>query len=116
MANPCVFCEILAGREPADFVPLTRHLPGVKAIVPLGPVVPGHVLFLPEVHVADAAEKPFITADVMAAAAAYAQDRGRPFNLITSAGGEATQTVFHLHIHYVPRACGDGLALPWTNR
>ena len=35
------------------------------------------------------------------------------FNLITSAGRTATQSVFHLHIHYVPRAYRDGLALPW---
>lgn len=35
-------------------------------------------------------------------------------NLITSRGGAATQTVFHLHVHVVPREAGDGLALPWT--
>ncbi len=40
--------------------------------------------------------------------------RMNPCNLITSAGREATQTVFHLHIHVVPRRDGDGLALPWT--
>ena len=35
-------------------------------------------------------------------------------NLITSKGREATQSVFHLHVHVVPRAAGDGLPLPWT--
>jgi histidine triad (HIT) family protein len=37
-----------------------------------------------------------------------------PCNIITSAGSDATQTVFHLHLHVVPRRAGDGLALPWT--
>jgi len=37
-----------------------------------------------------------------------------PCNVITSVGREATQSVFHLHVHVVPRREGDGLALPWT--
>ncbi|MYX67350.1 histidine triad (HIT) family protein [Streptomyces sp. KhCrAH-43] len=45
-------------------------------------------------------------------AAELMQDSG-PMNLITSKGREATQSVFHLHLHLVPRAAGDGLALPW---
>jgi histidine triad (HIT) family protein len=36
------------------------------------------------------------------------------FNIITSAGRDATQTVDHLHLHLVPRRPGDGLALPWA--
>lgn len=38
------------------------------------------------------------------------------FNLITSSGRWATQTVKHLHIHYVPRRKDDGLTLPWTGQ
>ena len=37
-------------------------------------------------------------------------------NLITSIGAAATQTVFHLHVHVVPRHEGDGLLLPWSNQ
>ena len=37
-----------------------------------------------------------------------------PFNLILNAGAEASQTIEHLHMHYVPRRPGDGLTLPWT--
>jgi diadenosine tetraphosphate (Ap4A) HIT family hydrolase len=36
--------------------------------------------------------------------------------MITSAGPAATQTIKHLHVHYVPRHAGDGLSLPWTNQ
>jgi histidine triad (HIT) family protein len=38
----------------------------------------------------------------------------RDYNLITSGGREATQTVMHAHVHYVPRRRGDGLKLPWS--
>lgn len=112
----CVFCQIIA--DP------TRQTPGVGgtvavwpdaiAIEPLGPVVEGHLLVIPRVHVADFTEVPLVTAVTMARAAELAQHaRIFPANLITSAGREATQSVFHLHVHIVPRAENDGLALPW---
>lgn len=113
MAGTCVFCEIVADRAPATVV---ATWPEALAIVPLDPVVPGHVLVIPREHVADAAGEPTVTADAVYRAAQYARNQDLPFNLITSAGAEATQTVFHLHIHYVPRRDGDGLALPWTGQ
>jgi histidine triad (HIT) family protein len=105
--DPCVFCEIVAEREPAVFV---RRWTDAVAIVPLEPVVDGHVLVLPRVHVPDATDHPETTALVMRRAASLAVP---PCNLITSAGREATQSVFHLHVHIVPRRENDGLALPW---
>jgi histidine triad (HIT) family protein len=72
-----------------------------------------HLLVLPRVHVADAGCDPEVTAAVMRRAAALMA--GLPAaNLITSKGAEATQTVYHLHVHLVPRVAGDGLPLPWT--
>lgn len=108
MPKNCVFCGIWSGKEPA--VGLWRG-EGVMGFVPLNPVVPGHQLVVPAVHVADALENPRVTAEVMSVAAAIAP---KPCNIITSAGREATQTVFHLHVHIVPRRADDGLALPWT--
>ena len=106
----CVFCEIVAGRAPATIVEQTNM---VTILVPLGPVVDGHVLIIPNKHLVDAAEKPAQTAGVFLHAAAWAKDRGRPFNLITSAGREATQSIFHLHVHYIPRTADDQLMVPW---
>lgn len=108
--NACVFCEIIAGRAPATLVDST---PRSLLIVPLSPVTDGHVLVIPREHVADASTRPWVTAEAMADAAVWAGAQDRPFNLLTSAGEEATQSVFHLHVHYVPRAADDGLMLPW---
>lgn len=106
----CVFCDILAGEAPATIV---RSWPYAVAFKPLNPVTEGHTLVVPATHVRDALENPDVSAATMAAASEYAAEVG-PCNIITSAGHEATQTVFHLHIHVVPRREGDGLALPWT--
>lgn len=107
MADSCVFCEIIAGREPATFV---RQWADTIAIVPLQPVTDGHVLVIPRVHVQDASESPHIAGLTMERAAEIARP---PCNIITSAGREATQSVWHLHLHIVPRKEDDGLALPW---
>lgn len=107
MPERCVFCAIISGDEPATVI---RRWPDVIAIAPLNPVTEGHTLVIPTDHVRDAIENPAVTAKTMHAAAELAT---APCNIITSAGREATQSVFHLHLHIVPRAEGDGLALPW---
>jgi histidine triad (HIT) family protein len=82
------------------------------AIVPLNPVTDGHTLVIPKTHVDDFTGDPAVSAATMRRAAELAASVG-PCNLITSRGREATQSVFHLHLHIVPRADNDGLALPW---
>jgi histidine triad (HIT) family protein len=108
--SDCVFCEIVAGRAPATVVSETDI---TLMIVPLGPVVDGHILAIPKTHTPDAAAEPALSSIVVEDVANYARRQGRPFNLITSGGREATQSVFHLHWHYVPRAADDGLMVPW---
>lgn len=108
----CVFCDIVAGSAPAVVQYRWRD---AVAITPLNPVVEGHVIVIPHAHVRDAFIDPLITGYTMARAADYLQiTRTHPANLITSIGREATQTVFHLHVHVVPRRAGDGLSLPWA--
>jgi len=105
----CPFCEINTGRAPATFV---HEWSDTIAIVPLNPVVDGHTLVIPKQHVADFGEDPDVSAATMRRAAQLAAG-DRPMNVITSRGRAATQSVFHLHLHLVPRAANDGLALPW---
>jgi histidine triad (HIT) family protein len=87
--------------------------PDALAFTPLNQVVLGHTLVVPRVHVTDFADDPEVSALTMRRAAELMQWSSRPVNLITSRGREATQSVFHLHLHLVPRAENDGLALPW---
>jgi histidine triad (HIT) family protein len=109
MASTCVFCEIVAGTAPAKVV---ATWPDAIALVPLTPVVDGHTIVIPRRHVPDLAADPDVAAAVMRRTAEIATP---PCNIITSAGSAATQTVFHLHLHIVPRTPGDGLALPWAS-
>lgn len=113
--DPCPFCEIFAGRAPADIVKssLGGSYP-LLVIRPLEPVVAGHLLVIPSKHVPHFAAAPHVTAITMAYAAQVAAEYGDAMNLITSRGHAATQTVPHLHVHLVPRHVGDGLPLPWT--
>lgn len=109
--DPCPFCEIVTGRAAATVV---REWPRTLAIVPLGPVTLGHVLVLPKIHVSDFVDDPITTGHTSQHAAELARDLNlTAANLITSMGNAATQSVFHLHWHLVPRAENDGLALPW---
>jgi histidine triad (HIT) family protein len=105
----CVFCGIAAGTEPATIV---REWTESVAFVPRNPVCAGHVLVIPREHVIDAIERPFVTAVTMMNAVQLASEYSSS-NILTSVGVPATQSVFHLHIHVVPRFVGDQLMLPW---
>lgn len=105
----CPFC-----RRVDDFDYEQAYNTTVVRFEPLNPVTQGHMLFVPTWH----AEHPDTEAvrAAMGYAEKYAGQQGDDFNLITSSGRTATQTVSHIHIHYVPRRDGDGLHLPWTGQ
>lgn len=109
--NDCVFCEIIKSESAEGF---RAEGPGVVSFVPLYPVVPGHRLFVPRKHAYDGSLGPSDAASAFEDACDWAAGRGQDFNLITSGGLYATQTIFHTHIHYVPRRFEDGLLLPWS--
>lgn len=113
MSDDCVFCDIVRGKSSAEIIQEWLY---TLVFRPLNPVVPGHLLVIPKRHVQDFTADPLVSGNVMVRAAEYAQDAGGEYNLITSKGRSATQTVFHLHVHLVPRYANDGLALPWTGQ
>jgi histidine triad (HIT) family protein len=108
-AEQCPFCDRIQRRE------FDRGWRSAVAFEPLDPVVPGHMLVVPRLHVPDATTDLLTTARVMRIAALLASDL-IGCNIITSIGTAATQTVFHLNVHVIPRRPGDGLMLPWTGQ
>ena len=111
--NDCPFCNLIAtgGYSARSDEFFAVHFE------PLNPVTEGHRLVVPLAHVMDALDNPYTTGNVMAYAAQVAAEMGlAPCNFITSVGAAATQSVYHLHIHIIPRHEDDGLALPWTGQ
>ena len=83
---------------------------------PINPVVDGHLLVVNKIPTKDFSEDENIFAETSKIASRIISKTEGDFNLITSKGRAATQTVFHTHIHLVPRKIGDGLKLPWSNQ
>ena len=107
----CVFCDREKIKSPIAF-----ESDKVIAFEPLNPVTKGHLLVVPKKHVSDFTDDPETFLETALAASVMAAELGGAYNLITSKGTEATQSVFHLHIHLVPRRGDDGLLLPWSNQ
>jgi histidine triad (HIT) family protein len=102
----CVFCKKI--RE--------EDLPRINNCVvfkPLNPVVEGHLLIVPIKHTEDFSEDFNVSADAMVVASMLARNTPE-CNVITSKGINATQTIKHLHLHFIPRKKDDGLKLPWS--
>ncbi len=102
MERDCIFCQIIAGRQPADKVYETETVLAFRDIRPLAPT---HILVVPKKHiprVADlSAEDAPLMGDLLLAVRAVAEQEGvaHAFRLFVTNGAEAGQTVFHLHIH-----------------
>jgi histidine triad (HIT) family protein len=111
--SDCIFCDIIHGEAPAS--EYKEWGGAVISFAPLNPVTEGHLLFVPVVHAQDAAEDTFGASLAFEHAAWYGRNRGH-FNIVTSAGVYASQSIFHTHIHFVPRRNNDGLLLPWSNQ
>ena len=109
----CPFCAIVAGTAPARVV---YHYLDAWVIEPLNPVVEGHLLVISCMHADDFTTDRRLTGRVMRHASVEANVRGGDWNLITSKGAAATQSVGHFHVHLVPRREGDQLKLPWTDQ
>jgi histidine triad (HIT) family protein len=116
-ADPdCLFCRIISGELPSTRVDEDER---TVAFMDINPATRGHVLVVPREHSADLLE---IGDEDLAAVVAMGRrvaqrqkDRlsADGINLLNSCGRVAWQTVFHFHLHVIPRYATDPLRLPW---
>jgi histidine triad (HIT) family protein len=118
MADPdCIFCKIVAGELPASVVDEDER---TLAFMDIAPATRGHALVIPRAHSTDLLS--IGREDLGAVALAAQRLAGRMkerlgadgVNLLNSCGLAAWQTVFHFHVHVIPRYDGDPLRLPWV--
>ncbi len=112
----CLFCKIVAGDVPSVRVHEDEK---TIAFMDINPATRGHMLVIPRAHARDL----LVVAPEDLAACALAAQRlaglaierlgADGVNLLNSCGPDAWQTVFHFHLHVIPRYAGDPLRLPW---
>lgn len=112
----CVFCRVIAGDLPGTFVAEERQ---ALAFMDISPATRGHLLVVPRRHTTDLTtiDAEDLTATTLLAQRMAVRVRERlgadGVNLIQSTGSAAWQSVFHLHMHVIPRYVDDPLVLPW---
>jgi len=114
----CIFCKIIDGSIPSTVV---YEDDDFKAIMDISPAAKGHVLILPKKHCkdlltidTDVAAKALLVASKIANAMKKAFNCDG-INLLQNSGEAAWQSVFHLHIHLIPRFTDDKVRVPWEH-
>ena len=117
MENNCIFCKIANGEIPSATLYEDEEF---RVILDLGPASKGHALILPKVHAAniyelsdETAGHAMILAKHMAAKLTEALHCDG-FNIVQNNGEIAGQTVFHFHMHLIPRYEGDNAGFSWN--
>lgn len=115
----CIFCKIADGQIPSNTVFEDENF---RVILDLSPASKGHMLILPKSHARDITE---LNEDIAGKALALAAKLGKAtmtalgatgFNTLANTGESAGQTVFHCHIHVIPRYDDASRILSWTPR
>lgn len=114
----CIFCKIANGEIPSATLYEDEEF---RVILDLGPATKGHALILPKAHAAniyeiseDMAAKAMVLAKKMATKMTKALNCDG-FNIVQNNGEPAGQTVFHFHMHLIPRYKGDEAGITWSS-
>lgn len=117
--SDCIFCKIVNGDIPSSKIFENEH---VMAFLDISQITKGHTLIIPKIHneniydlSAEAARNIF---EVVPQLANAIKEQFNPvgMNVITNTGEQAGQTVFHYHMHLIPRyGSGDGFGAVWKS-
>ncbi len=116
MGEECIFCKIAKGEIPSATLYEDEDF---RVILDLGPASKGHALVLPKKHAKNIYELPDDIASKVFVIAKKTAVKLRDvlecegFNIVQNNGEIAGQTVFHFHMHLIPRYPGDGVKLTW---
>lgn len=114
--DSCIFCKIIAGDIPSHTLYEDEKY---KVILDVGPATKGHALILPKNHYANLYELPEEDAAEIFKLAkrmmSHMTDKLKcdGFNIVQNNGETAGQTVFHFHMHLIPRYKNDGEILKY---
>src|ERR1700726_2137768 len=118
MADPnCIFCKIVAGELPARIVDEDER---TLAFMDIAPATRGHALVIPRAHSADLLSVPDEDLQAVSVAARRLAARMKErlgadgVNLLNACGSAAWQTVFHFHVHVIPRYRDVARRHPWV--
>ena len=115
--DSCIFCKIVDGQIPSTTIFEDEN---VKVILDIAPAAKGHAILLVKQHVAnifelDAEIAGKVFSVVPKVANALKEELGCDgMNILQNNGAVAGQTVFHLHIHFIPRWKNDSIQIKWT--
>lgn len=107
MADNCIFCKIISGEIPSKTIYEDND---VKAFLDISQATPGHTLLVPKKHVKnifeyddELAQKVLTKIPMIAQAVRNFDDNIQGLNIVNNNGEVAYQSVFHSHIHFIPR-------------
>ncbi len=114
--SDCIFCKIANGEIPSRTVYEDEDF---RAFLDMGPAAKGHTLLVPKAHYANLFEMPDAllekTGRTAKKVAAMLKEKlsAEGFNVVQNNGELAGQTVFHFHVHLIPRYTDDGQKIGW---
>ena len=112
----CIFCKVIAGEIPGQMIDSDER---TVTVMDINPATRGHVVVVTRAHAQNLLE--LGDDDLLAAmqtvrrVTKLLQDTLRPdgFNILHNIGRAAWQSIFHFHVHVIPRYADDPLQLPW---
>jgi len=108
----CIFCKIIKGELPSHTIYEDDFF---KAILDIFPASEGHIIIIPKVHAENLLdlEESYLE-KMLPLAKKLAKERViKEFNVLQNNGTNAGQTVFHYHMHIIPRKENDTITITW---